>query len=657
MNYKDVSVVMISRNEEKAVAKVINDIKRHVPGSESLLVDSSTDNTPKIAAKLGAKIIRQFPPKGYGPAMEKALLTPKTEIVVTLDCDNTYPTNVIPLLVNKIKEGYDIVGTSRISKGKPKNMPYLNYFVNLFVNLSASLLFLRAIRDIHSGMRAYRGSLLQSIKWKSKGAALPVELLLKPINLGFKVTEIPIFYKQRVGETKLDRVNSLLWTFRRIFSSRFSQKINFVYLSIVLLLLFFTINNFLNYSPLWGYDAKTHIKYFVELYSYGHIPMDLNYSSNPPFYYLIAGLIYFLFHSLKLVQLFSLFLYLAFILFLCQSLKLINKGNKNLNFFIVVFFSVLPLSLSYGYMILNYTLGHFFSLAFLFVMIFLVQKKRELNFKWVGLIGVLSSLSVLTSFTNLYIYLLSFLFVLFFPELNIITKIKMVFLLGLITLVMITPYSIYKIKAFNCFFCTSNRPKAQTHLRLSQIYPSQFYYRFSLVKDFEEPYFPKNVYDGILPLLHQSLYSDYFNYLPNLKTNRDIENKSGLVFTKPHYLNNERIRNLKILNYLGLPISLMFVVVFLLNLRDTIFFLVKRNKKFFINFLFTIAAGAIFFQFLMYILTYPDYVNIHSGYLYPLVFILLLLISKYFTNRWAVLLTMVFIASYSIMSYFTFFIR
>lgn len=235
MKYHDVSIVMISRNEEKSVEKVICDIKKYVPGAEIIIVDSSTDKTPIIAKKNKAKVIRQFPPKGYGPAMELALLTPKNINIVTLDCDNTYPINMIPLLISKIKQGYDVVGTSRISLGKPKYMPWINYIANKLFNYFASIIFFTVIQDVQTGMRAYKRELLHKIRWGPKGYVLPglnkiksgirgnsfpVELLLKPVSLGYKFTEVPIAYNQRLGKSKLEKFDSALWTFLRIINSR-----------------------------------------------------------------------------------------------------------------------------------------------------------------------------------------------------------------------------------------------------------------------------------------------------------------------------------------------------------------------------------------------------------------------------------------------------
>ena len=49
------------------------------------------------------------------------------------------------------------------------------------------------------------------------GPALPVELLLKPALMGFRMVEIFIPYGERIGETTLHRWSSTVWTFRRIF--------------------------------------------------------------------------------------------------------------------------------------------------------------------------------------------------------------------------------------------------------------------------------------------------------------------------------------------------------------------------------------------------------------------------------------------------------
>lgn len=215
-----VTVGMISMDEEGAVGRVIKKIQSVIPGAEILMVDSSHDHTPVIAAKLGAKVIRQFPPQGYGVAMLKLLEESSREIVITMDCDDTYPAEKIPELAVLILNGnYDLVDASRL-KNKPSAMPWLNYFANVFFASIASVLFWRRLTDLHSGMRAYRKSMLDTLQFDARGAALPVELLLKPISRGYKVHVVFIDYLERIGNSKMRPLSSAFWTLKRIIKVR-----------------------------------------------------------------------------------------------------------------------------------------------------------------------------------------------------------------------------------------------------------------------------------------------------------------------------------------------------------------------------------------------------------------------------------------------------
>jgi len=217
------SVVMITLNEEKAIGAVIPHIRKYAPEAEVLIVDSSTDRTPEIAAALGVKVIRQFPKKGYGRAMDLALRSATGEVVVTLDCDNTYPAEMIPkLAADVIEGGYDLVDGCRL-KSKPQAMPWINYLANIGFGGMASLLFFRLLRDLHSGMRAYRKSMLDQMQWDPSGPALPVELLLRPIKMGCKVKIVFIDYFERMGQSTMQPLPSAWWTLKRIFKIRFGR--------------------------------------------------------------------------------------------------------------------------------------------------------------------------------------------------------------------------------------------------------------------------------------------------------------------------------------------------------------------------------------------------------------------------------------------------
>ncbi|HLG96841.1 MAG TPA: glycosyltransferase family 2 protein [Bryobacteraceae bacterium] len=219
-----ISVAMITMNEENAVAQVIHDIRAAMDGREHeiVIVDSSKDRTPEIARELGARVIRQFPPQGYGRAMARVLKESLGQVVVTLDCDGTYPANEIAPIADMVLEREcDLVNASRLPS-KPASMPWPNYIANWFFALTGRILVGVKSTDLHSGMRAYSREIIERVEFDPNGPALPVELLLKPALAGYRVREVFIPYGERIGVTTLGRFESTVWTFRRIFRLAFS---------------------------------------------------------------------------------------------------------------------------------------------------------------------------------------------------------------------------------------------------------------------------------------------------------------------------------------------------------------------------------------------------------------------------------------------------
>ena len=209
------TVGMISMNEAGAVGGVIDSIRAECPEAEILLVDSSKDETPAIAEAKGARVLRQFPPRGYGPAMTRLLYSATTDVIVTMDCDGTYPAARIRGLHEAIERGADLVNASRTSV-RPSAMPLLNFVANRTFAAVAGLVHRFSTTDLHSGMRAYRTSMLRGVYVPEKGAALPVELLIVPARHGYRVEDVNIEYLERIGASTLQRWDSTVWTFRRI---------------------------------------------------------------------------------------------------------------------------------------------------------------------------------------------------------------------------------------------------------------------------------------------------------------------------------------------------------------------------------------------------------------------------------------------------------
>jgi len=223
MDYSDVAVVMITLNEEGAIAKVISDALDNLPGAEVVVVDGSSDATPEIATGLGARVVRE-PPGGPAPALLAALQASQRPIVVTVDADDTYPAEVFPELVARVRAGDDVAGTDRLGRRPPKTMPVPNWFANIAFNIVASVRTRQRILDVHSGQRAYRRSLIDEFDWDTSMGAFPVDLLLWPARAGCKVSEIRIDYRDRIGTTTLVRWPGAKATFKRLFRPALTRR-------------------------------------------------------------------------------------------------------------------------------------------------------------------------------------------------------------------------------------------------------------------------------------------------------------------------------------------------------------------------------------------------------------------------------------------------
>ena len=200
--FDDLSVVMGTYNEEEAIETVLTDIAEVTNGeAEVVCVDSSEDRTPEIAREHGARVIEQEP-QGYGVAVRAALLAADRPVVVTTDCDDTYPMERLPDLLEGINDGADVVSGDRLYYGA-ETMPDLNRLGNRGFALLASVLMGRRVHDTTTGMRAYRRELVRKVEW-TENTGLSAELLIRPLMRGYDVRELPIEYRERKGETKLD---------------------------------------------------------------------------------------------------------------------------------------------------------------------------------------------------------------------------------------------------------------------------------------------------------------------------------------------------------------------------------------------------------------------------------------------------------------------
>jgi 2-polyprenyl-3-methyl-5-hydroxy-6-metoxy-1,4-benzoquinol methylase len=213
------TVGMLTMNEEESIEAMIGEIRRVAPDAKILCVDSSTkDKTAEIARRMGARVLRQVPPRGHGPAMELLMYSAakESDLLIYLDCDFTYPADMIPVVRRLVEEeGVDVVNCSR-TRTRPAAMPVPNFLANRGFAAMAHAMHGVPTTDVHSGMRAYRAAAIRAFDFDGEGDALPIDTLLWPAKCGYRVVELPITYNERVGQSKLRKLAGTVWTLIRL---------------------------------------------------------------------------------------------------------------------------------------------------------------------------------------------------------------------------------------------------------------------------------------------------------------------------------------------------------------------------------------------------------------------------------------------------------
>jgi glycosyltransferase involved in cell wall biosynthesis len=217
-------------NEEASIGEVmdtINDFMKDFEGGyEVLVVDTnSKDRTREIARSKGAKIIDE-PRRGYGRAYKTGFEKAQGEIIATLDADCTYPAEDIPGLVKTLdSENLDFITCDRLSKLEKGVMSSKHRLGNWILKFTTNVLFSMRIKDSQSGMWVFRKSIIEKINLTSDGMPLSEEIKIEAWKKGFRAKEIPIIYRMRKGEAKLQSWNDGWRNLKFLFRKRFKKPV------------------------------------------------------------------------------------------------------------------------------------------------------------------------------------------------------------------------------------------------------------------------------------------------------------------------------------------------------------------------------------------------------------------------------------------------
>ncbi len=213
-----VSVVLSTYNERDNLSRMVPVIegilKRNKMRGEIVVVDdNSPDGTSDLVKEFGKRygnvqLLWRPSKMGPGSAHADGYRFAKGDIIVGMDTDFSHSPYDIPRFVAKLNEGYDlVVGSRYIRGGQYEVRSFQTLRKSIASRLGNIVIFLFSgvpLHDFTTALRAIRREVVDNVRTESKGNSFFMEFIIKAYWKGYRTSEIPIVFRDRViGQSKL----------------------------------------------------------------------------------------------------------------------------------------------------------------------------------------------------------------------------------------------------------------------------------------------------------------------------------------------------------------------------------------------------------------------------------------------------------------------
>ena len=192
-----------------------------------IINDCSPDRSGAIADELALKypmvrVIHHEKNKGYGATLKTGFANSNMEWICLTDGDDEYDLNDLRKMI-KLKDFYDLIITFRYKKIYSNKRIFISYIYNKVLRW----LFRTRFRDISTGLRLVRKSLIEEISFTSDSPFIGAEITIKSMLKGYRIGEMGIqTFPREIGKGSSTSMKNILHTIkdiRRMYTEVFSE--------------------------------------------------------------------------------------------------------------------------------------------------------------------------------------------------------------------------------------------------------------------------------------------------------------------------------------------------------------------------------------------------------------------------------------------------
>jgi len=207
--YEKLGIVIPVYNEGYNIITTIKEIQNKIqtPNKIHIIYDFDEDNTlPPLKNFIkeneinNIKLIKNYYGNGALNAIKTGMESFDDGAILVIMADLSDDLSIVDAMINKLNEGYDLVAASRYTKGGAQiGGPKLKSFLSKLAGISLHYLTRIPTKDPTNSFKLYTKKVLNSVKIESNGGfELGLEIFVKAYLLGFKITEIPTVWKDRI---------------------------------------------------------------------------------------------------------------------------------------------------------------------------------------------------------------------------------------------------------------------------------------------------------------------------------------------------------------------------------------------------------------------------------------------------------------------------